>query len=534
MERPVIKASMIIRQFLASTVNAPAERRAQAAAALARTYLYGSLDADGAWEAKTALLTLLDDPAPRVRRALAEACADSARAPRPIVVALSCDAFEVAEPILARSPVLTESDLVEAAALGDEAARAVIARRHHLTPAVAGALSEIADLDTLVALAGNPTARMTGGRLLRMIERFGHEAVLREALLARHDLPPEARHAIALALAATLTAFVTERGWLGAARCERMNREVAERSALDLCTEAGAAATTRLVGYLRGTHQLNAGLILRAILSGQADFARTAFADLSGIDHAAVTRALRDPRAYGTLHRRAGLPEALLPAFQAVLAAWRECGERRHGGAVPGAALSRRMIERAIAACEASASEEVRTVVTLLTRFETEAARDEAREVARAIIAEATAREAAQRQRLAADAAWRKALAAHRRTMPDLVAAPAAKVTIEAKVEAPVAVPVPVRVAAPVVAEAPAIILPLAEAAIVRTDPVGAILDALPDQILERFRAERGQAPAQPVPAAVFHDLDTALMAEIRASRARLAKAGRKPVAIAA
>lgn len=513
MERPVIKASMIIRQFLASTVNAPAERRAQAAAALARTYLYGSLDADGAWEAKTALLALLDDPAPSVRRALAEACADSARTPRPIVVALSCDAFEVAEPILARSPVLSESDLVEAAALGDEAARAVIARRHHLTPAVSGALSEIADLGTLVILAGNPTARMTGGRILRMVERFGHEAALREALLARHDLPPEARHAIAQALAATLTAFVTERGWLSAARCERMNREVAEQAALDLCNEAGAAATTRLVGYLRGTSQLNAGLILRAILSGQIEFACTAFADLSGLDHAGVGRALRDPRAYGTLHRRTGLPEALLPAFQAVLAAWRECSPRQAGRVAPGAALSRRMIERAISACEASASPEVRTVVTLLTRFEMEAARDEAREVARAIMAEATAREAAQRQRIAADAAWRKALAVHRRKAPPIAAAAPAelKATIE------------VAVAAPVAAEDAR-----------RTDPVGAILDALPDQILERFRAERGQAPVVPVPEVVFKDLDSALMAEIRASRARLAKAGRKPVAIAA
>ncbi len=162
-ERPMIKKSMIIRQFLALTLNAPADRRAQGGAALARAYLYGDLDADALWEAKTALLSLLDDPAPSVRRALAEVCADSARSPRPIVVALSCDAFAVAEPILARSPVLTEADLVEAAALGDEDARAAIARRHHLTPAVSGALAEIADLPTLVALAGNRPPGSPGG-----------------------------------------------------------------------------------------------------------------------------------------------------------------------------------------------------------------------------------------------------------------------------------------------------------------------------------------------------------------------------------
>lgn len=497
----MIKKSMIIRQFLAMTLNAPAERRAQGAAALVRAYLYGDLDPDAAWEAKTALLSLLDDPAPTVRRALAETCADSARAPRPVVVALSCDTFEVAAPVLARSPVLTEADLVEAAALGDEAARGVIARRHHLTPAVSGALAEIAGLETLVALAGNPTARMTGGRLLRMIDRYGHEAALREALLTRHDLPAEARHAIAVTLAQTLTTFATGRGWLGEARSERMNREVAERSALDLCAGAGAAATSRLVTYLRSTHQLNAGLILRAILSGRIEFACTALADLSGLDHAGVARAMRDPRAVAELHERAGLPAPLLPAMQAVLAAWRETS-RLPGSAGQGAGLSRRMIERAITACEGWESPEIRTVVALLTRFEAEAARDEARETTRAILAEATAREEAARQRLAADTAWREALEAQRGTGSEAWAA-----------DLPAEIP---------------------SAGTGRTDPVGAVLDALPDQILEWFRAERGQGKAEAVPETVFADLDAAILAEFRSSRITPAGNGKDRVAIAA
>ncbi len=248
-----------------------------------------------------------------------------------------------------------------------------------------------------------------------MIERFGHEADLREALLARHDLPPEARHAVAVALARSLSAFATERGWLGEARCERINREVAERTALDLSAGAGAAATSRLVSYLRASHQLNAGLILRAILSGRIEFAQTAFADLSGLDHASVARAMRDPRAVADLHEKAGLPAPLLPAMHAVLAAWRETARAAPGGGAKGAGLSRRMIEHAIAACEGWESPEIRSVVALLTRFEAEAARDEARETTRAILAQATAREAAERRRIAADAAWREALEAHRR-----------------------------------------------------------------------------------------------------------------------
>ncbi|MDP4025799.1 DUF2336 domain-containing protein [Methylobacterium sp. NEAU 140] len=488
---------MILRQFLALTQNAPAARRAEAAAALAEIYLYGDLAADAAWEAKTALLALLDDPAPVVRRALAEACAASARAPRPLVVALSTDVPEVAGPVLARSPVLTDADLVDAAALGDAGVRAVIARRHHLAPAVSGALAEIGEAETLVALAANPTARITAGRLLRMVERHGASPALREALLVRPDLPPEVRHAVVLAVARSLSAFVTACGWLGAARCERMEGEATERAALDVCDGAGAAAVGRLVRHLRAARQLTAGLILRAVLSGRSDFVAAALADLTGLDHAAVARGLRDGRGVADLHRRAGLPEPLLPAMQAALAAARGSAD-----APRGAGLSRRMIAQALAACEAEAGPETRAVGALLTRYESEAARDAAREAARAVAEAAASREALRRETLAADAAWRAALAAQR-PEPE-----AARPEIDAAEPVAVAaVPEPALAAA----DAP-------------FNPVGAILDALPGQILEHFRAER-DGVAEPIhpqveaAAAVLDGLDADLLAAFRSGR---------------
>ena len=484
---------MIIRQFLAWTQHASASRRAEATVALTKAYLYGDLSADDAWEAKTALLALLDDPSPLVRRAMAETCAPSARTPRPLAVALSCDVAEVARPILAQSPVLTDADLVDAAALGCEATRELIAGRHHLSHAVSGALAEVGALDTLVALAVNPTARITAGRLLRMVERHGGEACLREALLARPDLPPEVRHAIGLVLARTLSAFVTECGWLGQDRCERMSRETGERVALDLCDGSGAAAVARLVRHLRASRQLNAGLILRAVLSGRSDFAQAALADLAGLDHAAVARAMREPKGVAALHHRAGLPGALLPAMQAALSAWQEAASG--ATALRGAGLSRRMIERAITACEAMPDPEMRAVTALLTRYETEAARDEAREAARAIVAQAAIRESARREAEAVDAAWRAALESQRRVAFESMAAEAVPFALGA---APVAVMETVGDIAVPDAETRAV----AEPEFTREqrrdralddafNPVGAILDALPDQILERFFAER-------------------------------------------
>jgi len=487
---------MIIREFLAFTQNASASRRAEASAALARAYLYGDLTADDAWEAKTALLALLDDPSPVVRRALAEACAASARTPRPLVVALSCDAPEVARVVLARSPVLTDADLVDAAALGDETTRAVIAGRHHLSHAVSGALAEIGDLETLVVLAKNPTAKITAGRMLRMVERCGAEAPLREALLARADLPPEVHHAIGLAVARALSDFVTRRGWLGAERCDRMSRETGERVALEACAGFGAAGVARLVTHLRTSRQLTAGLILRAVLSGRTDFALAALADLSGQDHAAVERAMRDTRTFADVHARAGLPPALLPAMQAALSAWQDVACR--GTSIRGVGLSRRIIECAITACGALPDADMQPVLALLNRYEAEAARDEAREVARRIAAEALARETARRDAHAADAAWRSALESQRRTAFEAPASAAETVALVEDRTGPAAD---------------------------THNPVGAILDALPEQILAWYRTdERPVDPKeQAATDAVLDGLGESLLDHFRASRSLVA-----------
>ncbi|GJD80561.1 DUF2336 domain-containing protein [Methylobacterium gregans] len=469
---------MIIRQFLASTQHTSAGHRAEAASALARAFLYGNLAPEAAWEAKTAILALLDDPAPIVRRALAEACAASARAPRPLIVALASDQTEVACLVLARSPVLTDADLVDAAAMGCEAVRTAIAGRHHLSHAVAGALAEIAGPDTLAVLARNPTARITTGRMLRMVERHGAAPVVREALLARPDLPIEVRHAVGARLAHDLERFATGCGWLSPERGARMSREAGERAVLDLCAGAGPAATARVVRHLRATGQLNAGLILRAILSGAVAFAETAFTDLTQLEPARVAALMREPRGIAELHRRAGLAEALLPAVTAALGAWREAQDG--ATAARGAGLSRRMIERALTACEDMAFGEMQAVMALLTRFEAEAARDEAREVARAIAEEALAREATRRASRDEGAAWDAAQSAAKAAVRT---APTPPIPV-----APDPEPLP---EAPQDAVAPAL-APDQEAAMPPSaDALDAVLDALPGAILASFREEQ-------------------------------------------
>ena len=112
-----------------------------------------------------------------------------------------------------------------------------------------------------------------------------------------------------------------------------------------------------LVRHLRETGQLTAGLILRALLSGNTDMFEFALAELTGMSEARVGAILHERGGSGltALLTRAGFPESTFAAFRAALSATEEIG---FIGTVDGAArLRRRMVERVLTSCAQDASD---------------------------------------------------------------------------------------------------------------------------------------------------------------------------------
>ncbi len=371
---------MIVSRFLLWARGAAPGDRAEAVSALGRAYLYSDLSPEDRQQAAIALTAMLDDTSPVVRRALAESLGSSPDAPRHIIVALSGDQIDVAELVLARSPVLADCDLVDSAAMGDERLQRAIASRPWLSSVVSAAIAEIGTAPALVTLARNEAAEIADFSLARMVERHGSHGPLREALLARPDLPIETAQSIAVALAGSLGSFATGCGWMSAERSERIVRDARERITITLSAGADVDNVSRLAAHLRRSGQLTPGLILRAILSRSLPLAEAALSELSGVPKRRVSATFRDGRggAFRALFSRAGLPETLRPAFEAALTAYREAPS----GEGAGGALSRRMIARALSACETLPPDEAGRLMALLHRFEAEAARDEARLVA--------------------------------------------------------------------------------------------------------------------------------------------------------
>jgi uncharacterized protein (DUF2336 family) len=372
---------MIVRRFLLWARTAPAEARASGAAALAGAYLRSGMSDEDRREAETALIALIDDPSPLVRRAIAEEMAPSMRTPRNLALGLIADQSDVAALVLAHSPVLTEADLVDAAAVGDTLAQRAIAMRRCLPVSVCAALAEVGCEEALITLAGNRTAEIPDFSFERMVERHGDSGALREALLERADLPAGLRQSIAARVSDTLASFVAGCGWLTPERSARLAREATERVAVALAAGGEATDAPAVVEVLRATGRLTPGLMLRSLLSGEPALAEAAFVSLANLPAARVAALLRDRRGAGlkALCRKAGLPTALEPAFTAAILALNargfDAGGARHG-------IDRDLLRDVLIACEAMEGSEADSLMALLRRMDAEAARDEAKVLA--------------------------------------------------------------------------------------------------------------------------------------------------------
>ncbi|MFN8829103.1 MAG: DUF2336 domain-containing protein [Labrys sp. (in: a-proteobacteria)] len=373
---------MIVQQFLRWMRTAPAPERADATSALARAYLFSDLDPADRAAAEAAMTVLLDDPAPAVREALAHVLGPSPAAPLPIIHALSRDSGDIAAIVLAQSPVLTDNDLIEALVDGDWRAQVAVACRVGLSERVIDEIAALAGVDGCQALVENTDCPVIASAYTRILARHGDDASLRNAVLARQDLPLDVRQAAIATLSRTLAGFVADRGWLTSERAGRLSSDTRERMTVAMAVDADDDGRQRLVSHLRSSGQLTVALILRALLSGDVDFVEVTLAELSGLPLERVSSLLaaRHPSGFAALHKKAGLPASTLPAFRVALDTMHEQGfvySRAGQGH-----LSRRMVERVLTALADIDDAEVANLVSLLRRFVAEAARDESRAIA--------------------------------------------------------------------------------------------------------------------------------------------------------
>jgi uncharacterized protein (DUF2336 family) len=236
-------------------------------------------------------MTLVLDAERAVRRRLAERIAEASWAPKALIHVLALDDIEIARPVIARSPLLGDEDLVRLLVEATLEHQIEVARRPNIGEKVAETILDLGDPAVLAALAANYTARLPENGMALLVDGartmpalraplVRHPAltaalgtalyawvgdVLREALACRFELDP-----------AALSEAVGDA--VQAAKAEPFGKPAPlERP------EEREAMEQRLIEKLDGAGQLKPGYLMRALREHKLSLFEAGLSRLAGL-----------------------------------------------------------------------------------------------------------------------------------------------------------------------------------------------------------------------------------------------------------
>lgn len=234
-----------------------------------------------------------------MRLRLSARLASAPWAPSGLVNALALDDIEIARPVIAKSPVLKDRDLIFLLAAATLEHQIEVARRPALGEEVVKVIIDQADPIVLTALAGNTTAEMSKPSMQRLVALSQRMVAMRAPLTRHPKLNQE--------LAATLY------GWVGKAlKTELMQRFEVDGAALDAAVRSAVEETVtgapqpqassapenqdemerRLIAKLHAADQLRPGFLLRALRQGKLNLFVLAIASLADVKTETVRAAI--------------------------------------------------------------------------------------------------------------------------------------------------------------------------------------------------------------------------------------------------
>jgi uncharacterized protein (DUF2336 family) len=134
---------------------------------------------------------VLHDAEMDVRRSLAERLALQAGAPHDLIVMLANDEIEIARPVLLKSELLDDEDLIAIIRRHAEAHQLAVAARPRLAPPVGDALIETGNVQVMEVLLDNKGASLSQEGIIRLTGIARRVPLLRRPLIGRPELTPD-------------------------------------------------------------------------------------------------------------------------------------------------------------------------------------------------------------------------------------------------------------------------------------------------------------------------------------------------------
>jgi uncharacterized protein (DUF2336 family) len=233
-----------------------------------------------------------------VRKALSERLADVEDAPRALIKLLANDAVEVACPVLTRSRVLRDEDLIEVIRHRTLEHQLAVANRFSVSKEVSGALVETGERSVIERLLQNQNARISQKTLEYLVDESKRYDSFREPILRRSELGPDLAKRMFLWVSAALREFILEHF----AFDETTIDELLEKSAfeqIDAATAGGATGSAKLAKDLADDGRVTPEMLVRSMKQGEINLFAAMFGRMTGLRRNLVMRLLFEPGGEG-------------------------------------------------------------------------------------------------------------------------------------------------------------------------------------------------------------------------------------------
>ncbi|MFT3809290.1 MAG: DUF2336 domain-containing protein [Micropepsaceae bacterium] len=243
-----------------------------------------------------------------VRQNLATRLANVANAPRSLIVQLASDEISVASPVLTRSIVLQDHDLIAVAKLKSQEHLHAIAGRAQVSPAVSDELVARGDEKVLVRLASNAGAALSENAMEALTEKAQTVEALRRPMVTRADLPPHLLNEMFFAVSAELKRVIMNRmADIDPSIIDGAIRQTERRMKMRANTpDPEQAKADAFMAQLSKSGPVTEGMLVNLAKQKRATEVAIVFAKLAGLDLMTSKRVLNDPN-----------PEALAIAARA-------------------------------------------------------------------------------------------------------------------------------------------------------------------------------------------------------------------------
>ena len=260
------------------------------------------------------LQSLADQTAQEAREELSRRFADAPSAPKGLMLQLARDAIEVAAPILGRSAVLSEEDLVAIVHEHGQAHMRAIAEREAVPERVSHAIVEKGDDQTVARLVKNEGAALSRETFETVARRAESSETLQKPFVDRADAPADLLNDLMLVVENTLREKIL-------ARFDQLEPDVVEvalaashrRLESRLEEDREIAEARKFIAAKRVRRELDGALLVRLLREKKRTHFAVGFAEMAGIDYAAARRALdhESPDGLALICKAAGIEKAL-------------------------------------------------------------------------------------------------------------------------------------------------------------------------------------------------------------------------------